>query len=259
MKLDWIELVDFRSYEREQFVPTGEINVFVGPNGSGKTNLLEAIGYLAALESMRGTQDDGLVRNGADEAILRGEVTRTNGVSRIEVAIGPKRRVMVNGSRPARNADLLGHLRVATFLPDDLDIIKRGPAYRRGLLDSTAVQLWPGTYGDRRDFERALRQRNALLKTRHVDRFTLQVWDERLSQAGARVMARRGAAARLLLERVGDVYHRLSGTKQTVALEYVSGWGGSIDDLPLEELRSRLNEALESRRNEDIERRQTSV
>jgi len=259
MKLDWIELTDFRSYEKVRFVPAEDINVFVGPNGSGKTNLLEAVGYLAWLQSVRGVPDDVLVRRGADEAILRGEVTRANGGSRIEVAIGRRRRVLVNGRRPARNAELLEHLRVATFLPDDLDIIKRGPAYRREFLDSTAVQLWPGTYGDRRDFEQALRQRNALLKAGHVDRFTLAVWDERLSEAGARVMARRAGAARLLLQRVEDIYHRLSGAKQNVELEYVSAWGATIDDVPIERLRDRLRETLEARRGVDIERRQTSV
>ncbi|GBD85591.1 DNA replication and repair protein RecF [bacterium BMS3Abin02] len=259
MKLDWIELTDFRSYQRQRLVPAEDINVFVGPNGSGKTNLLEAVGYLAGLQSMRGVPDIVLVRRGADEAILRGEVTRANGASRIEVAIGRKRRVLVNGRRPARNSELLGHLRVATFLPDDLDIIKRGPAYRRDFLDTAAVQLWPGTYGDRRDYEQALRQRNALLKAGHVDRFTLAVWDERLSEAGARVMARRAAAARLLLERVEGIYRRLSGAKRKVELEYVSAWGATIDDVSIEHLRDRLKETLEAEREVDIERRQTSV
>ncbi|NIA24007.1 MAG: DNA replication and repair protein RecF [Gammaproteobacteria bacterium] len=259
MKLDWIELVDFRSYANLRFVPAEGVNVIVGPNGSGKTNLLEAIAYLASLQSVRGAPDDVLVRRGAEEAIVRGEVTRANGTSRIEVAIGRKRRVLVNGRRPARNAELLGHLRVATFLPDDLDIMKRGPAYRREFLDATAVQLWPGAYGDRREFEQALRQRNALLKAGEVDRFTLQVWDDRLAQAGARAMARRAAAARLLLERVEDIYHRLSGGRQNVELQYASAWGAGIDDVPIECLRDRLKETLESRRETDIERRQTSV
>ncbi|NOY56745.1 MAG: DNA replication and repair protein RecF [Actinobacteria bacterium] len=259
MKLDWIELTDFRSYTRERITPTERVNVIVGPNGSGKTNLLEAIAYLGGLQSVRGAPEDILVRQGAEEAILRGEVTRANGGSRIEIAIGRRRRVLVNGRRPARNAEVLEHLRVATFLPDDLEIIKRGPGYRREFLDATAIQLWPGAYGDRRDFEQALRQRNALLKAGHVDRFTLQVWDERLSQAGARVMARRAAAARLLLERVGDIYQRLSGARQDVELEYVSAWGATIDDVPVEDLRERLKGALESHRKVDVERRQTSL
>lgn len=259
MKLDWIELTDFRSYAAQRLEPSGGVNVFVGPNGAGKTNLLEAVAYLATLGSMRGAPDDLLLRRGSEEAFVRGEVTRSNGSSRIEVAIGGRRRALVNGVSLSRNADLLGHLRVTTFLPDDLDIIKRGPAYRRDFLDDTAVQLWPGAYGDRRDYERALRQRNALLKSRHVDNFTLQVWEDRLSRAGAMVMVRRAAAARLLLRRVEGIYHQLSGARQSVDLDYDSSWGATIEETAEEELRDRLKEALEERRDADIERRQTSV
>ncbi len=259
MRLDWIELTDFRSYQQQRVEPSAGINVFVGPNGSGKTNLLEAVAYLATLESMRGAPDEILIRRGAGEGIVRGEVARSDGQSRIEVAIGARRSVLVNGRRPARNADLLGHVRAAVFLPDDLDIVKRGPAYRRKFLDDTAVQLWPGTYGDRRDFERALRQRNALLKSRNVDRFTLQVWEERLAQAGARLMKRRASAARLLLERLEPVYWSLSGLRQHIELDYGSSWGATVEETPVGRLRDRFREALELRREDDIDRRQTTV
>jgi DNA replication and repair protein RecF len=258
MKLDWIELTTFRSYRTLRIVPEEGVNVFVGPNGSGKTNLLEAVAYLATLRSLRGATDDLLVARGSEEAVVRAEVTRSEGTSRIEVVIGSGRQVQVNGRRPARTADLLGHVRVSTFLPDDLDIVKRGPAYRREFLDDTALQLWPGTYGDRRDFERALRQRNALLKTYRPDRFTLQVWDDRLSQAGARLMSRRARAARLLLSKLDESYERLSGVRGTVDLEYASEWGGTIDEVDSDELRRRLKDSLDAAHGADMERRQTS-
>jgi DNA replication and repair protein RecF len=259
MKLDWLELTTFRSYRRLRLEPSPEVNVFVGPNGSGKTNLLEAITYLSKVRSFRGAADEILVSQGSEEAIVRGEVSRTDGISRIEIEVGASRRVLVNGRRPARFSDLLDHLRVSTFLPDDLDIIKRGPSYRREFLDDTALQLWPGFSGDLRDFDRALRQRNALLKSYRPDRFTLQVWDDRLSQAGARLMERRARAARLLLERVEGVYRRISGTQSRIELDYQSEWGGSIEDVEMEELRQRFKESLEQRHHSDLERRQTSV
>jgi DNA replication and repair protein RecF len=259
MKLDWIELRDFRSYRELRIEPDPGVNVFVGSNGSGKTNLLEAIAYLSMLRSFRGSPDELLIARGHEAAIVRGEVTRHDSRSRVEVSIGQIRKVLINGRRPTRISDMLGHLRVSRFLPDDLDIVKRGPAYRRGFLDDTALQLWPGFYGDIRDFERALRQRNALLKTRRPDRFTLQVWDDRLSHVGARLMERRAKAARMLFERVQTIYRRLSDTQSTVTLDYQSDWGGSIDEVGFDELRTRLKESLEDRHAGDLERRQTSV
>jgi DNA replication and repair protein RecF len=259
MKLDWLELTAFRSYEKVRVEPSAEVNVFVGLNGSGKTNLLEAVAYLSKMRSFRGAADELLVAQGSEEAIVRGEVTRADGVSRIEIAIGSTRRVMVNGRRPGRFSDILDHMRVSTFLPDDLDIVKRGPSYRREFLDDTALQLWPGFSGDLRDFDRALRQRNALLKSYRPDRFTLQVWDDRLSRVGARLMERRARAARLLLDRVESVYRRISGTESHIQLDYQSEWGGAIEEVEVEELRERFKESLEQRHGADLERRQTSV
>ena len=259
MKLDWLELTAFRSYERTRVEPSPGVNVFVGPNGSGKTNLLEAVAYLSMVRSFRGAPDELLIARGSNEAIVRGEVSGKATVSRIEVAIGPSRKVLLNGRRPVRFSDLLGHLRVSTFLPDDLDIVKRGPSYRRSFLDDMALQLWPGFSGDLKDFDRALRQRNALLKSYRPDRFTLQVWDDRLSQVGARLMERRARAARLLLARVEDVYRRISETESRIDLEYQSEWGGSLEEIEVEELRARLKEGLEQRHGADLERRQTSI
>jgi DNA replication and repair protein RecF len=259
MRLDWLELTDFRSYRSLRFEPSAEINVLVGPNGSGKTNLLEAVAYLSRVRSFRGATDELLVNQGATGAIVRGEVSRSQGVSRIEMAIGGSRRILLNGRKPSRNAELLEHMRVSTFLPDDLDIVKRGPAHRRDFLDETALQLWPAFAADLRDFDRALKQRNALLKKYRPDRFTLQVWDDRLSQAGARLMERRGRAARRLLGRVHPIYRRLSGVESLVGIEYESEWGGTLLEIDSEELRALLKDALESHHGEDMERRQTTV
>jgi DNA replication and repair protein RecF len=259
MKLDWLELTAFRSYGRARIEPSADVNVFVGPNGSGKTNLLEAVAYLSRAKSFRGAPDELLIGRGSGEAVIRAEVSRKDGTSRIEVSIGPTRKVLVNGRRPSRFSDLLDHLRVSTFLPDDLDIVKRGPSYRRDFLDDTTAQLWPGFAGDLKDFDRALRQRNALLKSYRPDRFTLQVWDDRLSQVGARLMERRARGARLLLDHVEDVYRRISGTASRIELDYQSEWGGSLEEVEMEELRTRLKESLERRHRADLERRQTSV
>lgn len=262
MRLSWLELIDFRSFDRLRWTPDPSVNVLVGRNAAGKTNLLEAVGYLAALRSFRNVADRVLVRDGAERAVLRGEVAGEGRSTLIEVeapAAG-RRRAQVNRERLGRVSDLLGLVRSAVFLPDDLDMVKRGPSHRRGLLDAAAVQIWPGAHRDQQDYEKALRQRNMLLKQagRQADEVTLLVWDERLAEAGGRVMARRTAAVEALEERAGAFYRELSGEDARVVVDYRSTWGageaGHADGW-----RAALAGALGAARAADLDRRLSTV
>ena len=258
----WIELGDFRSYGALRWEPAPGVNVLVARNGAGKTNLLEAIGYLSSLRSFRKVPDRILIRMGADRAVVRGEVVTERGSTLIEVELPSvgRRRAQVNRGRLGRLADLLGKVRSVIFLPDDLDLVKRGPAHRRDLLDTIAVQLWPGAYGDQRDYERALRQRNMLLKQmgRRADPVSLEVWDERMAAAGARVMARRYAAVAAVEPEASSFYGKLSGGKTRLTVAYRSGWGARrVGDLSAWE--ECLREALQAARPKDLERRVSTV
>lgn len=259
MRLGWIDLLHFRSYDRVRFEPAGGVNVLVGPNGAGKTNLLESIGYLATLRSFRGVTDEALIADGAEEAVLRGEVVSDRGTARIELELARtrRRRILVNGSRPSRAAELRGYVRVVTFLPDDIDMVKRGPALRRDLLDDAAVQMWPAAAAEQSDYERAVAQRNALLRSGRVDRFTLQVWNDRVAHAGAKLMERRRAAAQILMRHTPATYAAIAGSGTSVDLEYRSTWGGGLDETT--GLADVLAEALEAAERTDRERRQTTV
>ena len=262
VRLSWIELADFRSYGALCWEPSPGVNVLVARNAAGKTNLLEAIGYLSSLRSFRKVADGVLIRMGAEGAVVRGEVVAANSSTLIEVELpaGGRRRAQVNRGRLGRLADLLGKVRSVVFLPDDLDLVKRGPAYRRDLLDTIAVQMWPGAYGDQREYERALRQRNMLLKQmgRRADRVSLDVWDERLAAAGSRMMARRSAAIAAIEPRAGAFYRDLSGDATRVTIDYRSGWGAEqAGDQPGWE--NALREALGAVRPKDLERRVSTV
>ena len=262
MRLAWLELVDFRSYEQLRWEPDRAVNILVGRNAVGKTNLLEGIGYLASLRSFRKVPDKVLIRSGAERAVIRGEVVGDNSSTlvEVEVPLAGRRRAQVNRSRLGRLGDLLGMVRSVTFLPDDLDLIKRGPAYRRGLLDTVAVQLWPGAHRDQQDYERALRQRNNLLKQmgRATDPFSLEVWDDRLAQAGGRLMARRTAAIRAVERRTGAVYRELSGERTKVRIEYRSRWRAETA-LDTGGWEAALREALRMARPADLERRLSTI
>ena len=263
MELSWLELKGFRSYLDARVEPDPAVNVFVGPNGAGKTNLLEAAAYLTSLRSFRRVPDEALISDEAGSAVIRGEVAHLHSTSLIEAELprNGRRRVLVNGQRPIRSTDLLGHMRGIVFLPDDLDIIKRGPAYRRDFLDGVAVQLWPGAHLDQQEYERALRQRNTLLRQggREVDEPTLAVWDDRLSQAAGKVMERRAGVADALREMIVETYENLATNADRVVLHYGSKWGGSLETNGVEVVASMLKDALAGSRRADMERRVTTM
>jgi len=262
MRLGWVELIGFRSYDEIRWEPHPDVNVLVGPNAIGKTNLLEGVGYLAGLRSFRNVPDQVLIREGAQSAVIRGTITRSDSEAlvEIEIPLGGRRRAQVNRQRLTKVTDMLGHVRSVTFLPDDLDIIKRSPGYRRDLLDDVAVQVWPVAYADQQDYDKALKQRNSLLRQMgtRVDETTLDVWDERLSQAGGKVMERRSAAMSALQPHMSEMYNRLASSEIEVSIEYRSTWGAENgSDLPA--WAAAMKEALADSRRADTERRVTTV
>jgi DNA replication and repair protein RecF len=262
MQIEWLALAGFRSYDELHWEPGADINVLVGENGAGKTNLLEAISYAATLRSFRGAPDEAMVAHGRESAVVRTSIVAGDASSLIEVELRTRgaRRAQVNRHRLPRASDLLGHVRIVAFLPEDLDLIKRGPALRRDVIDEIAVQLWPASHGDQSDYERALRQRNAFLKQYEEDPVTLAVWDERLAQAGAKVMNRRARALAILLPHWRKAHREVAEANVEVDVSYGSQWGATLDPgTPPSQLADRLLEALQDRHRFDRERRVTTV
>jgi DNA replication and repair protein RecF len=202
MHLSHLSLRDFRSYTEVELGLDPGVTAFVGPNGQGKTNLVEAVGYLATLGSHRVAQDAPLVRLGAERAVVRGQVVRDDRSLLVEVEITPGRanRARVNRSPVPRPREVLGILRSVLFAPEDLALVKGDPAERRRFLDDLLVLRAPRYAGVRSDYDRVLRQRNALLKSAGAarqgraapeDLATLDVWDSHLATAGAELLAGR--------------------------------------------------------------------
>lgn len=262
MRLAWIALGEFRSYRSLEWRPDAGVNLLVGENGAGKTNLLEAIGYLASLRSFRGAPDEAMVGFEAEASVVRGEVVDGDASALIEIELRRRggRRAFVNRQRLPRSADLLGHVRMVAFLPEDLDLVKRGPAHRRSMLDDLAVQLWPGSHLDQAEYDRAVRQRNAFLKQGVDDPVTLGVWDERLAQAGGKVMVRRARAVQAIASHLARAHAEIAGVDVEVGLSYRSEWGGRLDPtVSAGEQTTALAAALETRRRADRERRITTT
>ncbi len=227
MRLDRLWLADFRNYATADVsFPPGLLAV-VGDNGAGKTNLLEAIGFLATLGSFRGVAHDALVRAGAAQAVVRGEGERQGRALLIEAEIRPtgRGRVTLNRQALRRSADLAGALRVSVFSPDDLELVKAGPTGRRRYLDDALASLHPRNEAARRDFEKILRQRNALLQQAGGRlsgdvASTLEVWDARLAEAGEAIGRARADLVARLEPAVAKAYSQVSGAgSATVAYE----------------------------------------
>ncbi len=264
MELAWLELSDFRSYGSLRFSPDRGINVLVGRNATGKTNLLEAVGYLGLLTSFRKAPDEALIMESSDAAIVRGEFHHLDRSALVEVALhrDQRRRVQVNSQRLTRFADILGHVRTVVFQPDDLDIAKRSPSYRRDFLDNAAVQLWPGAAKDLADYQRTLRQRNAFVKQAglQADRGSLDVWNEQLAETGSALFSRRTATMAALAPFLSEAYQHLAGAPTRARISYASSWGGDVSAAGgVEEWKARLWQALESAVEKDLVRRTTTV
>ena len=224
MHLTRLGLTDFRSYAEVSLELTAGVSTFSGPNGEGKTNLVEAIGYLATLGSHRVSADGPLVRQGAERAILRAAVTGEPGSALIEVELNPGRanRVRLNKTPLPRPRDILGTLRTVLFAPEDLALVKGDPGERRRFLDDLLVASAPRYSGIRADYERVLRQRTALLKSagskghlrgaaREAMTATLDTWDAQLARTAAPLLSGRMRLVAALRPHVEAAYEAVSG------------------------------------------------
>ena len=215
-----LTLHDFRSYADLEVELGPGATAFVGRNGQGKTNLVEAVDYLSRLGSHRVATDAPLVRAGAERALVRAAVVRDGRQAVLEVEITPGRsnRARVNRSDLPRARDLLGLVRTVVFSPEDLTLVKGDPSDRRRFLDDLLVLRTPRLAGVRSDYDRVLRQRNSLLKTAGLARgssresalSTLVVWDAHLARVGAELLAARLRLVDQLRPYVGKAYETVA-------------------------------------------------
>jgi DNA replication and repair protein RecF len=226
-----LELVDFRSYERVavDLEPGG--NVLVGPNGVGKTNLVEALGYVATLGSHRVATDAPLVRAGAGAAVIRCVIVHGDRELLVELEIVPGKanRARLGRSAVRRARDVLGALRLVLFAPEDLELVRGDPAERRRYLDDLLVARTPRYAGVRADYERVVRQRNALLRTAYLarktggrrgDLSTLDVWDAHLARHGAELLAGRLELVASLTPHVAKAYDAVAAGRGAAGIAY---------------------------------------
>lgn len=288
-----LSLADFRSYSAAELPLTSGITTFIGRNGQGKTNLIEAVGYLATLSSHRVAQDAPLVRQGAERAVLRGAVVRSGREQLVELEIVPGRanRARLNRSPVTRPRDVLGTLRTVLFAPEDLGLVKGDPSDRRTFVDELLVARQPRWAGVRSDYDKVLRQRNALLKsaapelrsrsrragggrprrdeTPHGDSadrvasalHTLDIWDDQLARTGSQLLYARLRLLKDLRPLLSVAYDEVSASSSDARVTYRTSIRGELasaieaGEVPEpDELYQAIRHTLEEQRKAELDR-----
>ncbi|GAA4940220.1 DNA replication/repair protein RecF [Actinoplanes utahensis] len=265
-----VELTDFRSYERVAVDLEPGVSVLVGHNGMGKTNLIEALGYVATLDSHRVATDAPLVRSGATSAVIRCALVHEGRELLVELEIVPGRanRARLNRSPVRRPREVLGALRMVLFAPEDLELVRGDPSERRRYLDDLLVARQPRYAGVRADYDRVVKQRNALLRSAYLNRkvggnrgqdlSTLAVWDQHLAHHGAELLAGRLELAAALAPHLTKAYDAVAAGRGAAAISYASRLGDALQmDRPA--LETAILDRLAERRPVEIERGTTLV
>ena len=278
-----LSLADFRSWEFAELSLAPGVTTLTGRNGQGKTNLVEAIEYLATLGSHRVASDAPLIRFGAPRAIVRARVqagledTRALELE-VELHQGRANKASINRGPLRRVRDILGALRVVLFSPEDLALVKGDPSDRRRFIDDLLTQRWPRLAGVRADYDRVLRQRSMLLKSLSGRRgptsadaaATLEVWDEQLARLGAEIVTARLQTLAEMAPFVAEAYLAIAPSNNVATVAYRSsslgldpgpgeGVEGPILEATPEEVAAHLRTRMEDRRNEEIARGVTLV
>lgn len=273
MWISSITLENFRNYEHLDLVLSPGITLFHGENGEGKTNLIEAVGFLSSLSSHRVSGYQSLISNNKETSqfslrlhhekralLIAAELNRTG-----------SNRYFVNGNHKKRTSEIIGTLKTVVFAPEDLDIVRRDPQDRRSFMDNAMTQLKPRLAGVKSDFERVLKQRNALLKsarnTKNPDLSTLDIWDDQLVGFGADLIFSRIQLVASLAPLLNSFYQELSAKNDLVTLGVQSSILGQdpednlidLSQLTLQEIRDLFYDQLLKLRGLELERGLTLV
>jgi len=258
MHVAHLQLADFRSYSELSLPLSPGVTTFVGRNGQGKTNLVEAIRYLSTLSSHRVASDAPLIRAGAERAVVGAKVIKGGRSLTLEVTIEPgKAKSARLGRAAARPRDVVGILRTVVFAPEDLALVKGDPSGRRTFMDELCVALAPVHAGVLSDYDRVLKQRTSLLKTARASRgdlSVLDIWDEKLAELGGRIMAARLAAVETLEPFATAAYQDVAPGSAPFSLKIVSSLADASSEFAVQ-----LLAAMTEKRDQEIERGQCLV
>ncbi len=231
MRFGSLHVRDFRNLRDQRFEPSPRFNVIAGANGQGKTNLLEAIYLLGTLRSFRGQRNAELIGHGLEDALIEGAFSRGDVRREASLRIGKRnKQVRINGKSLKRVADFFGTLNVVLFSPDDIGVLRAGPAARRLLLDRMIFNVAPAYAMESKDYEKALKSRNKLLRDDRPDRALLRVYEEQLITLGWRLVVRRRAFVERIAAPFVTTFGELFGDGLEAELTYRPNIDASEED-----------------------------
>ena len=248
-----LELADYRNYEALNLQFDKGTNILYGDNAQGKTNILEAIYVAATTKSHKGSKDREIVRFGKEEAHIRTYIEKEGVETRVDMHLrsSKSKGIAIDGQKIKKAAELLGLCNVVFFSPEDLGIIKNGPAERRRFVDMELCQLDSFYLYNLNHYNKIINQRNKLLKDMYFNpglKETLNIWDMQLVSFGSKIIERRELFAKQLCEIIEEIHSRLSGGKEKIEVKYEP-------DVSIEDFEVRMKENQEK----DIRSKLTST
>jgi DNA replication and repair protein RecF len=231
MHIQQLTLQNYRNYEHQSVSFEDGVNVFIGENAQGKTNVLESIYLLAIGKSHRTNKDSDLVRQHSDEARIDAVIQREGRTANLSMVFGQQgKKASVNGILQSKMTDFIGHFQVVLFAPEDLQLVKGGPGLRRRFIDMELGQTQPAYLYHLSHYQRALQQRNVLLKQGMVDEILLDSLDEQLVEHGVQVLLRRSKFIRDIAHLADEVYGAISADRESLTVTYTNSIPG-LDEI----------------------------
>ncbi len=258
MQVTSLSLVNYRNYQQLNLTLKPGINLFIGKNGQGKTNLVEAIRYCSTLSSHR-SPTSALITADKDQSLIGVELENQGKKLKLGIELNKSlaNRHSINGNIVKKSSEVLGALTTVIFSPEDIDLIRRDPSTRRGFLNDLGIQLRPAYFQTLSDYERVLKQRNALLKSakgRSIDTSTLELWDEQLVELASRIIENREQLIRSIAPGVNEKYSTISKSESEIEIYQISSIDIDYRNHTTEEIKEKLEFAIRGLRQEEIDR-----
>lgn len=266
MQVSKLSLNDFRNHKNLNLTFSPGATTIVGPNGRGKTNIVEAVHYLATLSSHRVSQDGPLIRNGFTTANVAATVIKHDRQAHVDLTINYPgvNKVILNGAALTKPKDILGLINTVIFSPEDLDLIKGEPTTRRRFIDEFSTSLSPKFVNTRSEYERTLKQRNTLLKSlgrknpTESARATLEAWNEQLVTHGSELVSTRLQNLQKLESHILNYGNIISGNSEPLVINYSSSWL-SRESISIIDIANKFQTQLEKLFKDEVERGVTLV
>lgn len=244
MYIDKMKLINFRNYENQEIQFNKNINIIYGDNAQGKTNILEAIFLSSFGKSFRTSKEKELIKFGQDKLMVEANFQKKDRDGKIRIEIGSKKQITVNGIKIKKLSELLGNINIVIFTPEDINILKDGPAGRRRFLDMMIGQLRPNYVHNLNLYMQTLEQRNNYLKQikeLNKPQEMLEIWDEKLAEYGEKVYLYRKEFVDKIINKINDIHKKITDEKEELKIEYISDCSNKKEYLNLLNERRKLD------------------